>query len=233
MNNFQVNCRASIRIQGERAVFYVDPFKIVGEPKDADVIFITHSHWDHLSIDDIKKVMSEKTYFIAPVECMDKISESGIKLDGNFTVITDKSFNMDGTAQWFHMDDLNCKFYNFLSYNIGKPFHPKSSNYVGYVLIIDGKTFCVCGDTDVTPELENLKDIDVLFIPIGGRYTMGGEEAAALTNKISPKIVVPIHYMFKARDNAEVMGDKNTEKEFIEKLGKGIDCKVVLNKMEN
>ena len=236
--NFTVNNHSSIRIQGEKVVFYIDPFNIDGTPKDADVILITHLHHDHLSIDDIKKVMNDKTFFLAPQDCISKLIENSIlgKIggrEGNWTMITEKSFG----DYWFFFDgfdyDFNAKVMNFRAYNIDKfrspnvPYHPKENNWVGYVLEIDGKIYVICGDTDFTTELRELKnsklfkDIDVLFVPIGSIYTMTAKEASEFVNTIKPKLVVPVHYN-------SLVGTKDDEKIFIENLDKQIPYKIML-----
>jgi len=233
MTNFKINCRASICINDN---IYIDPFKLKESPQNAKVILITHSHWDHLSIEDIKKVVNENTHFIAPQDCIDKLKEAGFELENqtNYWAVGGKSFDKmyhDDKDLGYEIPNTNIRVLAFPSYNIDKQFHPKENAWVGYILTIDDVRYVIPGDSDVTPELEKIK-CDVLFVPIGGRYTMNATEAAELTNKIKPKLVVPTHYMFKARDNGEIMGDKNTERMFVEKLDKGIEYKVVLNNME-
>ncbi|MDR0383846.1 MAG: MBL fold metallo-hydrolase [Christensenellaceae bacterium] len=215
-DNYFVNYHASICIKGSKGTFYFDPFKIEGEPHDADVVFITHGHYDHLSIEDILKVASEKTIFAAPQDCIEQVRKSGLGEGNRIITFDNYSFN----DNLFYIDDNAAKFKVFHSYNTNKKFHPKTNNWVGYLVVIDGVTYCVCGDTDVTDELQQIK-CDVLFVPIGGTFTMNALEAAELTNKIKPKIAVPIHYN-------GIVGGKNDEKAFIANLDKAIEVKTFL-----
>lgn len=195
-------------------MFYFDPYKITDSAKDADIVFITHSHYDHLSIDDIVKVMNDRTHFIMPRDCFAKFDEAGIDLNGRFTTFTEESFG----GLWFCFDRFGMKFQIFRSYNSDKKFHPKDNDWVGYIVEIDGVTYAVCGDTDATEELRQIK-CDVLFIPIGGTYTMTAQEAAAAANIIRPKIAVPIHYN-------SIVGSKADEKIFTGSLARGIKCRI-------
>lgn len=181
LDNITVLYHSSIKINKEK-VIYIDPFKIDKEYHDADIIFITHSHYDHYSEDDINKVRKENTVIVAPEELLSKILNNGFKEDEIITVDPDDKDNV-----------LGIEFETIASYNIDKPYHPKEKRWVGYLIKIDGIRYYIAGDTDITEE--NLKvKCDVAFIPVGGTYTMDFKEAAYLTNKIHPKIAVPIHY---------------------------------------
>jgi L-ascorbate metabolism protein UlaG (beta-lactamase superfamily) len=120
--------------------------------------------------------------------------------------------------QKFSID--NFEFETFCSYNINKPFHPKSNNWVGYNLIINGTKITVVGDSDNTPELNEI-ETDILLVPIGGTYTMTLSEAAELANNIKPKKVIPTHY-------GEIVGDKDMGKEFKKLIDKNIVCEVLI-----
>lgn len=115
-------------------------------------------------------------------------------------VMLDKVRGMLSLTQVIHgMRPLQTKTYDGVkcqgipAYNIGKPFHPKSNEWLGYLVELDGKTYYAMGDTDVTEEAASV-DADVIFVPIGGKYTMDATEAAAFINKKQPGLVVPIHY---------------------------------------
>lgn len=181
LDNITVLYHSSIKINKEK-VIYIDPFKIDKEYHDADIIFITHSHYDHYSEDDINKVRKENTVIVAPEELLSKILNNRFKEDEIITVDPDDKDNV-----------LGIEFETIASYNIDKPYHPKEKRWVGYLIKIDGIRYYIAGDTDITEE--NLKvKCDIAFIPVGGTYTMDFKEAAYLTNKIHPKIAVPIHY---------------------------------------
>jgi len=227
MKTFNVNYHVSVCIDNN---IYVDPLNIKGEPHNAAVVLITHSHGDHLSVADIKKVMNEKTFFVAPKDCLDKLAGEGFRIDKKNSMTVDgKDFDAkyhDGKDLGIWIPNTNLRVLAFPAYNKSKPFHPKANGWVGYILSIDNERFVVCGDTDCTPELGRIK-CDVLFIPISGKFVMTPEEAAACANTIKPKIAVPTHYMFND-GSGNILGDKDGERIFIDNLDKKIKCKVFL-----
>ena len=173
---------AGILIAGSKAgVVVVDPYEISGiekicGKKTADVILITHGHQDHLSPGDIEKIRGEKTVVVVPRGC-----EAGLK--GNIRTVTPGAKITVGGV------DVEA----VPAYNIGKRFHPREKGYVGYVFIVDGVRYFHAGDCDAVPEMESVS-ADVVFLPVGGTYTMTAAEAAGLANAIKPKIAVPIHW---------------------------------------
>ena len=156
---------------------YVDPYKINGEWPKADVIFVTHTHFDHFSEPDIKKIAAAGTKFVAPKETAGKIQGRDV-----LAVEPGKRYSIDGIG-----------FETAPAYNISKEFHPKANGWVGYVIDADGKRVYQAGDTDHVPEMKAL-DVDLALLPIGGHYTMDIEEAIAATKSISAKAYAPMHY---------------------------------------
>lgn len=181
LENITVLCHSSIKINKEK-VIYIDPFKIDRNYNDADIIFITHDHYDHYSEDDIDKVRKNNTVIVAPEGLMTKLLEKGFLKDYIITVQPDKEYIVEGI-----------KFKTVLAYNINKQFHPKENGWVGYIIEIRDIRYYIAGDTDVTAENKKVK-CDVAFVPVGGKYTMDFKEASSLINEIKPKIAVPIHY---------------------------------------
>ena len=175
-----VNCQSSIKITEEK-VFYFDSLK-VNEMYDSDYIFITHTHWDHFSKEDIVKIKKEDTKIIGPKD----IKEEAITLG-----FLEKNIYIVEPYQELSFESVKIK--TVLAYNKEKPFHPKENNWVGYVITINNTIYYITGDTDALKENESI-DCDVLFVPIGGTYTMNKKEAAEFTNKLNPKTVIPIHY---------------------------------------
>ena len=182
-----VNTHSSIRIQTEKAVVYLDPFRLETAPHDADVVFFTHEHFDHFSPEDVKKVLNEDTVFVMPVG-MEKAAAKVVQAHCVLSVAPGGSGSVKGLD-----------FEAVAAYNPKKRFHPKKQGWVGYVLTVDGQRVYVAGDTDVTPEAEAVR-CDVALLPIGGTYTMNAAEAAALANKLRPELVIPIHYGSVAGD---------------------------------
>lgn len=203
-NNIKINTHSSIKLNIDK-VIYFDPFEIKDETNDADIIFITHSHFDHLDFNSINKIKKENTIVVAPKSIEEEISkiefEKYIYLEP-FDEVT--------------LDNINIK--TIPLYNNEKQFHPRENNWLGYILTIDGLTYYIAGDTDVTEENKKVK-CDIAFIPIGGKFTMNVEEATELIKEINSKVVIPIHY-------GTVVGEPTYGKELKEKL-KDINIKVI------
>lgn len=198
LENIEVLCHSSIRINKEK-VIYIDPFKIDKNYNDADIIFITHYHYDHYSEEDIDKVKKEDTIIVAPEELLTKLLRKGFRQDYIITVDSDEEDMVEGI-----------KFETIPAYNTNKQFHPKENGWVGYIVEIRGIRYYIAGDTDITEENKKVK-CDVAFVPAGGTYTMDFKEAAELINEIKPKIAVPIHY-------GSVVGTKQDATDFIKLL---------------
>ena len=181
LENIEVLYHSSIRINKEK-IIYIDPFKINKNYNDADIIFITHDHYDHYSEEDIDKVINENTTIIIPEELLTKLLRKGINKNAIITVEPNKNYMVQGI-----------KFETISAYNTNKTFHPKENGWVGYIIIINGIRYYIAGDTDITEENKQVK-CDVAFVPVGGTYTMDFKEAACLINEIKPKIAIPIHY---------------------------------------
>ena len=198
LENIEVLYHSSIRISKNK-VIYIDPFKIDKNYNDADIVFITHDHFDHYSEEDIDKVINENTTIIIPEELLTKILRKGINKNAVITVESNKEYMVQGI-----------KFETIPAYNTSKTFHPKENDWVGYIITLDGIRYYIAGDTDITEENRKVK-CDVAFVPVGGTYTMDFKEAAQLINEIQPKIAVPIHY-------GSVVGTKQDATDFIKLL---------------
>lgn len=201
-------CQSSIKIIEEQTMYF-DPLK-VEENHDADLIFITHTHWDHFSKEDILKIKKDTTKIIGPSDIREDSLTLGFQEEN---IITIKPY------QELTLSNITIK--TVPAYNKEKAFHPKENNWVGYVLTINDQTYYVMGDTDSLEENENIK-CDVLCIPIGGTYTMNAIEASEFTNKIKPTKVIPIHYGL-------VVGSKEDLDVFKEKVKKEIKIEEKLN----
>ena len=202
LENIEVLYHSSIRINKEKTI-YIDPFKIDRNYNDADIVFITHDHYDHYSEEDIDKVINENTTIIIPDELLTKLLRKGINKNAIITVEPNKNYMVQGI-----------KFETISAYNTNKTFHPKENGWVGYIIIINGIRYYIAGDTDITEENKQVK-CDVAFVPVGGTYTIDFKEAAQLINEIQPKIAVPIHY-------GSVVGTKQDATDFIKLLNPSI-----------
>ena len=198
LENVEVLCHSSIRINKEKTI-YIDPFKIEKNYNDADIVFITHDHYDHYSEEDIDKVINENTIIIIPEELLTKLLRKGINKNAIITVEPNEKYMVQGI-----------KFETIPAYNTNKTFHPKENDWVGYIITLDDIRYYIAGDTDITEENRKVK-CDVAFVPVGGTYTIDFKEAAQLINEIQPKIAVPIHY-------GSVVGTKQDATDFIKLL---------------
>ena len=198
LEDIEVLYHSCIRMNKEKMI-YIDPYRIEKNYNDADMIFITHDHYDHYSEEDIDKVRKNNTIFIVPENLLNKLIKKGINDENIITLDPGDAENIDGI-----------KVEAIHSYNIDKPFHPKENNWLGYVIEIDGVRYYIAGDTDITEENKKIK-CDVAFVPVGGTYTMNFSEAAQLINIIKPKIAVPIHY-------GSVVGTKQDATDFVKLL---------------
>ncbi len=157
-------------------VIYTDPYQLKsGDP--ADLILISHDHYDHADNNSIKAVFSSKTKVICP-------KTSAAKL---------KAFNPIGLAPNESKDLEGIKITAVPAYNPNKQFHPKANNWLGYIIEVGEKRLYHAGDTDMIPEMKTLGAIDVALLPVGDQFTMGFNEAVEACKMIKPKICVPMH----------------------------------------
>ncbi len=179
IEKISINEHSSIRIAGE-IIIHFDPFRIKKETNDADIVFVTHAHYDHFSPEDIKKISCDKTVFVMPKSMKEEVREYGFT-EGN-TVFMEAGNNRS-------VKGIGIKAVS--SYNVDKPMHPKGNGWLGYIVTVNDISIYVSGDCDAMPEEFSC---DIAMIPIGGTYTMNPTEAAEWTNILQPKIVIPTHY---------------------------------------
>lgn len=175
----EINTQSSIKLKLDKTIYF-DPYKIEENKNDADIIFITHDHYDHMDPDSINKIKNSNTIVISPKSMEDTISKIVFK---NYIYLEPyNEINIDG---------LDIK--TIPAYNISKPFHPRKNNWLGYIVTYNNITYYVAGDTDSTPETKEVK-CDIAFVPIGGHFTMDPVEASELIKIIKPKVAIPTHY---------------------------------------
>ena len=203
--DIKINAQSSIRLSNKEIVIYIDPYLIEKNVNDADYIFITHDHYDHLSIEDINKVIKESTIIIVSESCSKSLEEF------NNQIVKVKPNNK------YLVGNLN--FQTVASYNTNKLYHPEKNEWVGYLIDFNNKKYFITGDTDINKENKQIK-CDVLLLPVGGVYTMDYKEAATLTNLIKPKLAIPTHYQ-------TVVGTKIDAINYTNLLDKDIESKIL------
>jgi L-ascorbate metabolism protein UlaG (beta-lactamase superfamily) len=172
---------ASFRIENDKTI-YIDPYELKGRPPEADLILITHDHFDHLSPKDVAKVAKEDTVIVT-------IAAAAQKLKGDVRVVK------PGDSITVHGIPIE----TVPAYNVNKfrspgvHFHPKESGHVGFIVTVGGQRIYHAGDTDVIPEMDDI-EADIALLPAGGTYTMTAEEAAQAANRIKPQVVIPMHW---------------------------------------
>jgi len=172
--------QSGFELKNDKTIF-IDPYQINTEDK-ADVILITHSHYDHCSIADIRKIIKQDTIILTVADCQSKLTSIAHEVK-NITLVK------PGDKLKISAFDLEV----VPAYNIGKIFHPKEQEWVGFIITINNLRIYHAGDSDSIPEMENIK-ADIALLPVGGTYTMNAEQAAKICEKIKPKIAVPMHY---------------------------------------
>jgi len=182
---------ASFKICHEDVVIYIDPWKLKESPGDATLVFVSHSHHDHYSPEDIAKVSGPETKLIASADVVAKEKAGEAIMPGLMVEL--ESVRVRGVA----------------AYNPNKQFHPKANNWVGFIIEIGSKRIYYAGDTDLTEEMKALKDIDIALLPVGGTYTMNAEEAAEAVKHIKPKQAIPYHW-------GDIVGSRSDAERFAE-----------------
>lgn len=204
----EVLCHSSIKFNKNK-IIYIDPYKITEKYNDADIIFCTHSHYDHFSEEDIEKVKNENTIIVVTKDCIEKAKSIGFNENNIIAVEPNNKYEVLGIG-----------FETIPAYNIEKEYHKQECNWVGYIIEINDITYYIAGDTDLTPESKTV-NCDVAFLPIGGTYTMTAKEAAKLANLIEPQIAIPIHY-------GTIVGSKEDAEIFEKELKESIECVVMI-----
>jgi L-ascorbate metabolism protein UlaG (beta-lactamase superfamily) len=201
---------AGFRIRTRAGVVYIDPYRVEGGPR-ADLILITHDHFDHFSRDDITRLATKGTTAIGPATVIEQ-------LKGRTLSIT--------PGQVLEIAELEIRALPAYNTNKvdseGKPFHAREAGWVGYVLRDGPRRIYHSGDTDVIPEMDQAAGVDVALLPVSGTYVMSPLEAAEAARRIDPAVAVPMHWgtTIGSQGDAEAFADAApVEVEILERVG--------------
>jgi L-ascorbate metabolism protein UlaG (beta-lactamase superfamily) len=192
---------SGFRIRAPDGVIYIDPYRAGDGPK-ADVILVTHGHYDHFSPQDVERLSHERTWLVAPAAVAERVSGRVRSIGPGETV-------EDELVRGVHIAAVAA--YNTSKRDpSGNAFHPREAGCVGFILNVRGERLYHSGDTDVIPEMDTVAGVDVALLPVSGTYVMTADEAAEAARRIQPGVAVPMHWgeHIGTREDAEAFAER-------------------------
>jgi L-ascorbate metabolism protein UlaG (beta-lactamase superfamily) len=177
---------AGFHVTVGRAHVYIDPYRVPEGAPQADLILITHGHYDHFSPQDVERLTKRGTWLVGPAAVAERVSGQVHRIEPG--EVLDEEL-----VRGIHVRAVAA--YNTSKRDAdGKPFHPREAGWVGYELNVRGERLYHSGDTDVIPEMDTVTAVDVALLPVSGVYVMTAQEAAEAARRIQPRVAVPMHW---------------------------------------
>ncbi len=177
---------SGFRIRAGRALIYIDPYRVPDHSPPADLILITHGHYDHFSPQDVERLSTGRTWLVGPAAVAERVS-------GQVHSIAPGELLEEELVSGVHVAAIAA--YNTSKRDPeGRPFHPREAGWVGFELNVRGERLYHSGDTDVIPEMDGVTGVDVALLPVSGVYVMTAQEAAEAARRIQPRVAVPMHW---------------------------------------
>ena len=192
---------SGFRVNAQGATVYIDPYRVSGGPK-ADLILVTHGHYDHFSLQDVERLSHEDTWLVAPAAVAERAKGRVVSIAPGELLELEPIPGVDVAA---------VAAYNTSKRDTdGRLFHPREAGCVGFDLNVRGERLYHSGDTDVIPEMDSVVGVDVALLPVSGTYVMTAGEAAEAARRIQPRVAVPMHWgeHIGTRADAEAFAEK-------------------------
>jgi len=192
---------ASFRLADDDVVLYIDPWKLPAAQPDADLIFVSHSHFDHWSADDVAAVSRDTTTVVGPGDVVGSLPGGRVLKPG-------ERIEVGGVC-----------IEGIRAYNVDKEFHPIANDWLGALITLGGARVYYAGDTDHISEMNGLSEVDVALLPVGGTYTMTAVQAAEACRAIEPRTAVPYHW-------GDIVGTETDARSFVDATA-GCDARLI------
>ena len=166
---------------------YIDPYRVPDDAPIADLILVTHGHYDHFSPQDVERLSGDRTWLVGPAAVAERVSGRGCTRSRPGEVLDAELVR--------GLEVAAVAAYNTSKRDPqGRVFHPREAGWVGYDLNVRGERIYHSGDTDVIPEMDSVTGVDVALLPVSGIYVMTADEAAEAARRIQPRVAVPMHW---------------------------------------
>ena len=177
---------SGFRVTVGRQRVYIDPYRVSSDAPKADLILITHGHYDHFSLQDVERLVTRDTELVAPAPVAERLTGHVRSIAAGEEIEPERVRGVAVRA---------LPAYNTSKRDSeGRVYHPREAGGVGYDLNVRGERLYHAGDTDVIPEMDEVSGVDVALLPVSGTYVMTAEEAAEAARRIQPRLAVPMHW---------------------------------------